>query len=405
MTATTERISQVILARWPFKYVGDGARDLRIDFLRGYCFFMMIVDHIGGPSNLYVLTGGTKYYISAAEAFYFLSGLTFGVIGSRSTLEVASNRVRKRTWMIYLTATLISIVAALLAVFTKLEFYGKQTTAYMGSPLEWLAFILPMHREAGAAGILLLYVIYMLAVPMVLRALHAGRTWLVLLVIAAVFVIRSFYPDAIGMFFATYFEPYTWAPLFFGALVLGFHRDRLAQFWSGLPGAALLLQVSSVVLSAALVWLYSTNHAAWPEFPKLMGDRYVMPPVQLLVVFIHIQAAWTLVSVLWKPINLLTGWLFITLGRGSLLTFTAQLVAVAISWNLPVFQNLENPWLVSAWQLGMVLAIWGLIHLVRVALPRPQPQNASSAESVKTRLAALSRKGQPGAETLSLESS
>ena len=33
-------------------------RDPRLDLLRGFCVFAMIVDHIGGSSWLYALTGG-----------------------------------------------------------------------------------------------------------------------------------------------------------------------------------------------------------------------------------------------------------------------------------------------------------------------------------------------------------
>ena len=45
-----------------------GKRDLRIDLLRGFCVFVMIVDHVGGETSwLYALTGGNRLYVSAAE--------------------------------------------------------------------------------------------------------------------------------------------------------------------------------------------------------------------------------------------------------------------------------------------------------------------------------------------------
>ena len=39
----------------------------------------MVVDHIAGPSFLYGLTGGNRFYTSAAEAFIFISGLVMGL--------------------------------------------------------------------------------------------------------------------------------------------------------------------------------------------------------------------------------------------------------------------------------------------------------------------------------------
>src|SRR5689334_18236761 len=60
-----------------------GSRDLRLDFLRGFAVLAMVVDHIGGPSWLYALTGGNKFYTSAAEGFIFISGLLVGVVYGR----------------------------------------------------------------------------------------------------------------------------------------------------------------------------------------------------------------------------------------------------------------------------------------------------------------------------------
>src|SRR5258708_12496321 len=49
-------------------------RDLRVDLLRGFCIFAMVVDHFGGDSWLYAITGGNRFYVSAAEGFIFISG-------------------------------------------------------------------------------------------------------------------------------------------------------------------------------------------------------------------------------------------------------------------------------------------------------------------------------------------
>src|SRR5579859_2269688 len=61
------------LARWT--YAPEAGRDLRIDLLRGLAVLAMVIDHIAGPSKLYLITGGNHFYTSAAEGFIFLSGL------------------------------------------------------------------------------------------------------------------------------------------------------------------------------------------------------------------------------------------------------------------------------------------------------------------------------------------
>src|SRR5579871_6283932 len=64
-------------------YVAEDGRDLRIDLLRGLAVLAMVIDHIAGPSKLYLLTGGNRFYTSAAEGFIFLSGLTVGLVYRR----------------------------------------------------------------------------------------------------------------------------------------------------------------------------------------------------------------------------------------------------------------------------------------------------------------------------------
>ena len=63
---------------WPASYREEGSRDLRVDFLRGFAVLAMVVDHLGGPSWLYALTGGNRFYTSAAEGFILISGLLGG---------------------------------------------------------------------------------------------------------------------------------------------------------------------------------------------------------------------------------------------------------------------------------------------------------------------------------------
>src|SRR3954465_3284078 len=61
----------------------EGSRDLRFDFPRGFAVLAMVVDHLGGPSWLYALTGGNRFYTSPAEGFSFISGLLVGVVYGR----------------------------------------------------------------------------------------------------------------------------------------------------------------------------------------------------------------------------------------------------------------------------------------------------------------------------------
>src|SRR5260221_12419008 len=81
--APAQPMSRALLERvrtWSDYRSADVAsgRDLRLDLLRGFCIFAMVVDHFGGDSWLYAITGGNRFYVSAAEGFIFISGFVMG---------------------------------------------------------------------------------------------------------------------------------------------------------------------------------------------------------------------------------------------------------------------------------------------------------------------------------------
>ena len=63
-----------------WQYHQEGNRDIRLDFLRGLCLFIIIANHIGYyPAYTMFLTGGGYFLVSAAEGFIFISGLVLGL--------------------------------------------------------------------------------------------------------------------------------------------------------------------------------------------------------------------------------------------------------------------------------------------------------------------------------------
>lgn len=52
------------------KYTQEGKRDLRLDFLRGFCLFAMAINHGGLDSYWQIITGGSVFLINAADGFF-----------------------------------------------------------------------------------------------------------------------------------------------------------------------------------------------------------------------------------------------------------------------------------------------------------------------------------------------
>jgi len=112
--ATLLRSIRHLNRRNRFAYCPTSKRDLRIDFLRGWAVVIMFIDHLAGPSVLYMLTASGQFLTSAAEGFVFISGfvaaVVYGRIASRKGLLFASRRMLRRAAVLYLPSTALTIV-------------------------------------------------------------------------------------------------------------------------------------------------------------------------------------------------------------------------------------------------------------------------------------------------------
>ena len=363
----------------PWSYRPVGRRDPRLDWLRGYALFVMIADHVGGPASLlYPITGNTRFYTSAAEAFYFVSGVTLGLISASTDWRSASKRVLSRALVLYRTGTFISLVAAAFGAFTTLEFWGRASFLERQSTFLNFAFrTLTMRDEAGGGGILVLYVLFMLVTPLAFWALARGWAWAVLGVSALLYVASQLVPNLLRTPFAAYFELTAWQVLFFMGLVIGFDRVKMVNWFARVPKLRLRLEWATLILALASVVVFVTGASVWPATPEMLGAREVMRPARLALVLVNLFALHFVVSWLWQPLRAAFGWLFEPLGRSSLWAFTTQYLAIGLIFNIPAFRATSSVWGGAAWQLLAVLLVWGSIGLYQWLMPKVQAKGSS----------------------------
>src|SRR4029453_15583376 len=155
------------LARWSYVCASD--RDLRLDFLRGLCVLVIVIDHIAGDSPLRVLTGGNRFATSAAEGFVFISGVVVGVVYlrmvQRASLGTAVLRLLERAWVLYLIA--VGLTLLVLPVSERLGLGGAQGVP-LGRPVELVWRILMLHQTYYLVDVPLLYTLLLFAAPLAL---------------------------------------------------------------------------------------------------------------------------------------------------------------------------------------------------------------------------------------------
>src|SRR5438270_12980828 len=160
-------------------------RDLRVDLLRGFCIFAMVVDHFGGDSWLYSITGGNRFYVSAAEGFIFISGFIMGQAyrakRDRSGLPSAMAEALRRARTLYLATVALTLIFSVLYLYTDITLWtGRDFGLGIDSLQEITVAALTLHYTYHGTDILAMYTLLLAVAPILLLLMSVGEWYWVL---------------------------------------------------------------------------------------------------------------------------------------------------------------------------------------------------------------------------------
>jgi hypothetical protein len=370
-------LTQIGIRIWPlgsWSYQG-GKRDLRLDFLRGFAVCAMVVDHIGGEHSwLYAITGGDRFFLSVAEVFVGLSGFLMGVIYAgvmvQHGLGAALMKCLQRGWSLYLLTVTLTLSYAALMLQLGLWWLPEMT---VNACLDFIVSVVTLHRTFYLVDIILLYTLLVLAAVPVLVLLAYGYTTFVLAGVWGLWALWQFAPQHAQFPWPIahnhVFNFSAWQALFLTALVIGYHRQRLAPRLGRLSPHVILGLSGGVV--AGIIALY-----AFDLVPVLTGNAVLVKqlfgkvdlrPGRLLVFVSFFSFAFTLLTVAWRPLCSALGWLLLSIGQNALTAYTLHLLVVALLGK-------AQPWLFGAapvtavqntlLQMVGVVCIWATIRLL-----------------------------------------
>src|SRR5437588_4041170 len=177
--------SEALLERvrgWSYYRTEDATsrRDLRVDLLRGFCIFAMVVDHFGGDSWLYAITGGNRFYVSAAEGFIFISGFVMGQAyrskRDRSGLPAAMGEALRRARTLYLATVAMTLIFSALFLYTDIALWtGREFGLGIDTWQEIVVAALTLHYTYHGTDILAMYTLLLLIAPLMLLMLSIGE--------------------------------------------------------------------------------------------------------------------------------------------------------------------------------------------------------------------------------------
>lgn len=378
------------LDRWAY-VAGADRRDPRLDLLRGYAVFAMVVDHFGGESFITPITGGNQFLVSAAEGFVFLSGFVLGMVYGRRIERVGwlatTEAILRRAALLYLITVGLTFFFVGLFLFTDLRLWLDRTYGLgMTDPAELVVGTLTLHYTYHGTDILWMYTVMIAAAPFLFHLLATRRTGALLAGSGLLWLAYQLFPHQAAIPWvvdnAVYFPVAAWQIYFVVGLAMGYHRDALAGRLGSIPRWPAFL-ASSLAFAGLIVldWGHDTGRIAnWPLLKVLAGETYNevfnKPSVawgRLVAFAVAAAFLFLLVAQLWRPIRRLTGWLLIPLGQASLLSYGLHLIVIVAVYNLDRWDlygrnRLSN----TVLQALTVAIVWGLVrswgHLG--ALPR-----------------------------------
>jgi hypothetical protein len=387
-------VADLIAHEREWHYQG-GRRDLRLDLMRGFAAFAMIADHIGGSGSwLYALTGGNDFFVSAAEAFVFISGAVMGIvylhIFETRGLPAMLMKTLHRAKELYVLTVVLTLALALLVAALDLPWRADVSD---GGTLRFALDVVTLHRTFHLTDVMMLYTFLLLGAGLVLLLLSQGRTVIVIATSWSIWALWQLAPDSAQIPWEIkdniLFNVAAWQVLFVTGIVLGWHQRKIESFIRSLPAPWVVgtVAVSTLLVGAMyVVQLFAMDDLQGNDF--LRGLVYDKPDVaigRLAVCVVLGTVAFSLTTLLWQPIRRATAWLLLPLGQNALAAYSLHLFVVALTTKLTrdLYGDDTPARLYStALQIAGVLLVWavvlcepGLRTRLGAALVRPQNPN------------------------------
>jgi hypothetical protein len=371
---------------WSYYRSADVAsrRDLRLDLLRGFCIFAMVVDHFGGDSWLYAITGGNRFYVSAAEGFIFISGFVMGQAyrtkRDRAGLTAAMVEALRRARTLYIATVLLTLIFSCLYLYTDIALWtGRDFGLGIDSPLEIFVAAVTLHYTYHGTDILAMYTLLLLVAPLILLLLSVGEWYWVLGVSWLWWLIYQFFPEEASIpWYIRHGENFpiaAWQVLFVTGHVLGFYREALGERVRQLRRLRVVTVALGVAVTLALISLAlgSESGAQFGFFdidPNVLNESFFKVPLRpwRLVAFLSVAiVAYTSATFLWVPLRRVVGWLMLPLGQAALYSYIVHFFLILLVYNLAPSIALL-PWgpsealFTPILQIAVVMLLWVLVR-------------------------------------------
>ena len=353
-------------------------RILSFDLIRGYFIFMILIDHLRRFFGVYeVFTGRGAQWASAAEGFFFVSGIMLGMVRGRKMINHKFSLVVKKCWArafkLYIWAVGLSFTfTALAKIFVNNPGVKDVPKIYLDN-FSLVKDTLLLKFNYGWADFLSFYAIFLFITPLAIWMLRK-TLWHILLGLSLVVWIlgTGMKSDLIVV--------QSWQILFFGGMIIGYYRNEIEDWASQLKpniklnASKIIYSLSAITLAASVYFTtiakeyskssqFLTNllnldwaNNFWHQNLERLFQKSTLPPLRLIVFLLWFSALYMLVNKFEFKIKNWLGWLLIEFGQSSLYVY---IVHAVLLFGLDLIIPDGQFWLVNFLiNTSFVLVIW-----------------------------------------------
>lgn len=390
----------------PVKTLAKPAASRRIvafDIIRGIFLLVILINHIElYPSGFDYFTGRGRLLVSAAEGFFFMSGLLVGLVYKRR-LALGAKFIFKKMWTRAAELYAGSVILTLLFTYAAIHLNHPSIKYGLAPlPIDWghtLKETLLMRYGFGWADFLDRFAILMLMAPLGFYLLAAKRWKLLVGASLLMWIFR-------GQSFTL-----SWQLIFFGGMAIGYHWYELSGKWQqvGLTKRRLIkrsvvwltaitfaLSYASVYILSVLnekitglpAWLHSVT-LSWNSanaWVWLYAQKWTVGPLRIVLFLLWFTFLFMWVQRHQQPIQRLTRGLVELVGSNSFFVYvTESFIVFIFKLFIPPGTTFVENFLITAASMASLI---GVVLLYKKSYP-----------SLRLKKAGLRRRLSIGAES------
>jgi hypothetical protein len=329
------------------------------DLIRGYFLFVILINHLGRFFGVWeIVTGRGGLWVSAAEGFFFVSGIMIGMVRGRKLsgrpFKEVWNKLWSRAWILYLWAVGLTLFFSGIAfLFSGAD--GLKPGIYSESGFgNFLLDTLTLRFNYGWGDFLNYYAIYLFTAPLAIWLIRKKLWYVVLLLSLSVWMASEKITGA-------------WNILFFSGVVAGFYKPEIENYIDKLrSGTKTLLRRLVYGLSLATLALSVFFTTIAEEYGKVgsnffgldlsgareysidilrpLFEKSSLAPLRLVLFYLWFSALFLLVRKYEDWIKEKLGWLLLTFGTNSLYVY---IVHAVLLYFLDIAVPTSQPWFIN----------------------------------------------------------